>query len=178
MSPDINMITDLFSKLHRNPEERAATLAAFRSFEPDGTIRKLSEFLRQDDRDMICDAAYLIMMINPKQGTSLILPLLKHDSGTVRSCACWLFAGYGRSFDRENGEVTKGLQNVLLTDPAEDVRLKAAYALESIGDPAALPALQHAAENDKGADWEGRTVADAARKAIERITTPPKPRWS
>jgi HEAT repeat protein len=178
MVPDRGLIIDLFRRLHTSPEEHAAALTRFRTFEPTETVDRLSEFLADSDINVVGDAANMIMMIDPMRGTALILPLMRHSKDTVRWCACRLFAGYGRSYDRTNEDVRRAIENVLLTDSADDVRLMAAEALGSISHPAAVTALQHAADNDKGADWEGRTVADAARKAIERITTPPKPRWS
>jgi hypothetical protein len=43
-------------------------------------------------------------------------------------------------------------------------------ALERCGDRSAIPDLRRAAKSDRGTDYEGRTIRDAARQAIKRIT--------
>lgn len=101
-----------------------------------------------------------------------VLPLLDHPDQSLRWHVCGLLHDFG------DERAVPNLAKVLLEDPEPKVRIVAAWALEKHGDLRALPALHHAADTDTGADWEGRTVADAARGAIERITTPPKPRWS
>jgi HEAT repeat protein len=100
------------------------------------------------------------------------LALLNHLDANVRWWTCELLCAV------TDGRATSQLCSVLLNDPASHVRLSAALSLGGTCDPTAIPALKRAAETDKGEDWEGRTVAGAARQAIERITSPPKPRWS
>lgn len=178
MVPDKKTILDIFDLLHKTPETRAVAIAKLRAFERQETMRELGELFAHENQDTVCDAARITMMLDSKQGTKAVVSLMKHPSGTVRWCACSLFHDYASACDLGDGVVLKELVNALLADQKDNVRLMAADALGNIGDLAALPALQHAAENDKGEDWEGRTVADAARRAIERITTPPKPRWS
>jgi HEAT repeat protein len=58
---------------------------------------------------------------------------------------------------------------VLENDENPHVRVVAADVLCEIGDAKALPALAHAAEQDTGKNYEGRTVAQAAREAIATI---------
>ena len=118
------------------------------------------------------NASTCLLKLAGPSALQLVLPLLDHPDQSLRWHVCGLLHDFG------DKTVVPYLTNVLLEDPEPGVRIVAAWALEKHGNLSALPALQHAAENDKGADWEGRTVADAARQAIERITTPSKPRWS
>ena len=130
----------------------------------------LMDFLNEDT---ICaDAAHVVMRMIPGSAFDLLVPLLKKPRSGLRWWICGLLMTSG---DRR---AVTALIEVLQTDEDPGVRLVATNGLGEFRDPAALPALRQAAENDKGEDWEGRTVADAARDAIERITTPPKPRWT
>jgi HEAT repeat protein len=133
-------------------------------------MKILVEFL--GDLDLCCDAAEAIMRIDRLSGIALILPLLKNPDAGVHWWICGLLSSVN------DGSATNSLSEVLLNDPESFVRLAAAFALGGTGDAVALPALAQAAQTDKGEDWEGRTVADAARKAIAKITLPPEPRWS
>ena len=58
---------------------------------------------------------------------------------------------------------------VLLGDNDSDVRFIASRLLGNIGDISAIHALGYAADHDIGSDYEGRPIADEARKAIEQI---------
>ncbi len=58
---------------------------------------------------------------------------------------------------------------VLQTAADPNVRLVAAEALIAVGDERAIPALAHAEEHDNGKDYEDRTIASAAHKAMLAI---------
>lgn len=178
MVGDKNLVMDLLGRLHTTVEERERAITQLRSLDPVTTKEQLRALLTETNPDLVCDAADVMMMIDSKQGVEFILPLSNHPSGTVRWCFCTLLHDYVTAYDSSDKRIAKLLLELLLRDPEDNVRLVSAKALGRIADPSSLSALQHAADNDKGADWEGRTVADAARRAIERITSPPKRLWS
>jgi HEAT repeat protein len=64
-----------------------------------------------------------------------------------------------------NPEALHGLLDALPDDPFWMVRCAIVQALEMIGDPAAIPALQEAAERDSF-----QVVRSHAAKAVERLT--------
>lgn len=164
-------IIGLLSRMHVYGEHDRA-IAEIQSLPKDDVLKVLIELQNESNPSVACDAAGMIVRLDPHRAVDLILPLLGHEEPNVRWCICGLLTNCG------DHRATESLTKVLLNDPAPHVRLVAANALEQIKDPASLPALRHAADNDKGENREGRTVAEAARKAIERITLPPKRLWS
>ena len=165
------IVTELVSKTH-SYGERDRAIAEIQSLPKEEVLKILIELVNNSNASLACDAAGMVVQLAPHQAVDLILPLLGHEEPNVRWCVCGLLMNCG------DHRATEALITVLLHDPAAHVRLVAANTLEQIKDPASLPALQHAVQNDKGENWEGRTFADAARKAIERITLPPKRLWS
>jgi hypothetical protein len=63
----------------------------------------------------------------------------------------------------------KKLCEILLKARNSDLRFVAAESLAQIGDASSLPALEHAVQHDKGKDYEGFTIAEAASEAIKQI---------
>lgn len=171
MDLDLLDVGELFWVLHSPGEERDRVLRKWQVAEWNVVVAKLHEFMKGPDPDSRGHAAEALLRINREEAIELVLHLLTDPDPGVRWHLC------GLMYDRGDHRATNGLVSVLLHDTETFVRLIAADALGKIRAPAAIPALQDAAHNDN-AEWQGRTVADAARKAIERITTPPKPRWS
>lgn len=63
----------------------------------------------------------------------------------------------------------KMLCSVLLTASNPNVRYAAAEALAINGDGSAIDALTYIAQHDRGKDFEGFSVADAARDALQQV---------
>ncbi|MBZ9751737.1 HEAT repeat domain-containing protein [Deinococcus sp. HMF7604] len=68
------------------------------------------------------------------------------------------------------GEASSALlTRVLLSDEDPDVRWSAADALATVGTENALPVLLHVSVHDRGQDYEGFLVADAAHRAFQAV---------
>jgi hypothetical protein len=66
-------------------------------------------------------------------------------------------------------EAARVIEQVLITSPCGSTRHTAALALGACGDRESLKVLENAAQNDSGADYEGRSIADAARAAFSQL---------
>lgn len=168
---DDHDVEELFRILHSPGEERDRVLRLWQEHDWHAVSAKLQEFITDPDPDTRGHAAEALVRINREAAIEAVLDLFNDPDPGVRWHLC------GLMYDRGDNRATNRLVSVLRHDSEPFVRLIAADALGKIRDPAALLHLEHAAQHDH-AEWQGRTVADAARAAIERITTPPKPRWS
>jgi hypothetical protein len=136
--------------------------------------------LRRCDEKTICEALSAIFMfaetdlrltaldalpyIVPRQEmTRLLIGCLSDPRSSVRWTACKVFQRY------PDPQIIPTLIHLLELDENPTVRFMAADLLCEFGDERALPALLHAAESDPGEDYEGRTVAEAAREAAASI---------
>ena len=147
--------------------------------DPDVLKRVVAELCRQDKATVATALIEGLRDVDPEyRGTiaSVFLatdfetamqhvPALLHDEdGGIQGFVCVEIAKYGR-----RGAVPHLLE-VLQSDPEGTHRLFAARGLGHIGDPAALPALTKAMQNDDGVDYEGRPVKKTAAEAIRQIT--------
>lgn len=127
-------------------------------------IESLTALLKDEDGDMRADAAEALMRIDPKQMLPFVLPLLHDSDASVRRFICELLHGVA------DERATQPLIDLVQNDASPSVRWCAASALGTIGDQAALPALEHAVKFDDGRELaEERRVRDIAATAIEDI---------
>jgi hypothetical protein len=141
---------------------------------------ELTAIRQKNDVKTICDAAAAIFMFSDvdlrlttldalpfivplEELTSLLTACLSDPRSSVRWTACKMFQRY------PDPEVIPTLIQLLEQDDNPTVRFMAADLLCEFGDERALPALSMAVDNDRGRDYEGRAVADAAREAIDSI---------
>ncbi len=157
-------IRHLLMKLHsRDRGARNTAIGELEQLERPLALEMLQSLLLDPDGNVRADAALGLLLIDPGVGVAMVLPLLADPEVFVRWYVCGLFHDFG------DQRAAEQLTKVILADPDPGVRHTACYALEEIGDSQALPALRWVQENDKGEDYEGRTVAMEAALAIESI---------
>lgn len=163
---DSQRITSLLSEFHSfEPGARERAVLALQQIDREPSIGIMAGLLTSPDPELRCDAAEGLLRVDPKRTLDLVLPLLADPNSAVRWNTCGLLHDFG------DARAVPSLISVLTNDSEADVRLMAAFALETIGDTSALPALRRAAQLDEGTDREGRRVCDAATEAIEKISS-------
>jgi HEAT repeat protein len=115
------------------------------------------------DSEVRCRAVSAMAKISPERAEALALRNLGDPNPLLRVNAVYNL--------RELGSRTAAPQiaHLLATDPDEIIRWWAAFSLGSLGDASVIPILTTAAEQDPGADHEGRTIREAAIRSIEMI---------
>ena len=93
----------------------------------------------------------------------LLLPRLHDERVIIRWKSCKMFQRY------PDPRVRIPLMELLQKEKNPDTRVIAAEILGKIGDEQAISVLSNAVKNDKGKDFEGRTVTTTARAAIAEI---------
>jgi HEAT repeat protein len=121
------------------------------------------KLLKDNDIDLRCCGAEVLMRIDALKGLPLILPLLKDINPNVRSFICGIIHDIGDS--RALDEIIY----VLTHDKDGTVRHHAAFALGSIGTMEIIPVLKDIADLETFTDWEGRSVKDQIYDTIDNI---------
>lgn len=93
----------------------------------------------------------------------LLLPCLHDERAFIRWKSCKMLQRY------PDPRAAIPLMELLRTEKNPDTRVLAADVLGKIGDAQAISVLSNSVKNDKGKDFEGRTVATTARGAITEI---------
>ena len=119
--------------------------------------------LRDTDPEYRCTIASVFMEWNRAIAVGHVSVLAYDPDTDVRGFVCQELGAYRRR------EAVPALVHVLANDDDGTNRVWAAWGLGNIGDPAALPALRLAMQNDPGVDCESRPVKDIAAEAIRRI---------
>jgi len=148
---------------------RNTAIAALEGLEPGPDTETLIEALRGEPWFVRWRAAVLLRRrVRAEKGGSIVRQaiqekvaeaLARESDPDVRRELVQLVAETG---DRQ----TTGVLIPLLDDPDPDVRFTVVQALARVGDRRALPALR---EVRSGKSFWGRSIADAARQAIENI---------
>ena len=133
------------------------------SIPTDEAIGLLEQLALESDEKFRCRAVSAMAKISPERAEALALRNLSDPNPELRVNALYNL--------RELGSRTAAPQiaHLLATDPDELVRGYAALALGSLGDASVIPILTTAVEQDPGADYEGRTIREAAIRSIEMI---------
>ena len=154
--------------LATDPDEMVRSWAALSlgSLGDESAIPILMTAAEQDpgaDCEVRCKAVSAMVKISPARAEALALRNLSDPNPLLRWNAVYTL--------RELGSRTAAPQiaHRLATDPDEIVRWWAAFSLGSLGDESVIPILATAAEEDPGADHEGRTIREAALGSIEMI---------
>ena len=124
----------------------------------------LIEGLRDADAEYRCTIASVFLRVDFATAIQHVSALLHDEDGGVQGFLCMELGAHRRR------EAVPLLIDVLKRDSDGTHRVLAAWGLGNIGDPAALPVLKSAMQNDDGVDYEGRPVRDIAAEAIRRIT--------
>jgi HEAT repeat protein len=158
-------IVKLLQKWEKGLEqENAPELLAIRQYDVTIVCEALSAIFRFGEVDLRLTALDALPFIVPReQMTSLLVSCLSDPRSSVRWTACKLFQRF------PDPQIIPALIGLLEQDDNPTVRFMAADLLCEFGDDRALPALFHAIENDPGKDYEGRSIADAAREAVVSI---------
>ena len=158
-------IVKLLRKWEKGLEkENAPEIQKLREYDLHTLHDALSAIFMSADTDLRLTALDALPYIVPRQEmTELLIGCLSDLRSSVRWTACKLFQRY------PDPQVIPTLIYLLERDENPTVRFMAADLLCEFGDERALPSLSLAADNDTGQDYEGRTVADAAREAIASI---------
>jgi HEAT repeat protein len=129
----------------------------------DVVLKVVESLLSNDSSDLRANAAEALLRLDPYENLPKVLVLLDDVDETVRWFVCGLLHDFGDT------RAAPRLSKALAEDSSALVRLTATYALAKMGDRMSLPALRKAVEFDRGQDYEGRTVKDAAAEAINEI---------
>jgi HEAT repeat protein len=124
---------------------------------------ELKHFLDDSEIAVKWKAADLLLKIDEGEFIVDVLKLLKDDDPLVRGAIGALVGNIAKPI------VVSHLTTMLLGDPDENNRYIACDSLEQIGDLSIVPVLKLVASTDKGADFEGRLIADRALEAIKYI---------
>jgi HEAT repeat protein len=146
-----------------DPNVKNTAYESIRRSNRKNVISVLDQLLDERDTNLSCQAAKILVDLDPLVGVRLVLPHLNSPDSTLRWVICGLLSNHG------NKEAVLPLVNVLKNDSEADVRMLAAFALGKIGDRRAIPTLQWAQQHDYGIDYEGRRVSDVAKDAIREI---------
>ena len=158
-------IINLLQKWEKGLEqEQAPEILALRHYDLQTICEAISAIFAFAEADLRLTAIDALPHIVPRQMiTGLMIPCLSDPRSSVRWTACKLFQRY------PDPQVIPYLIDMLQMDDNPTVRFTAADLLCEFGDERAIAALSEAAETDTGRDYEGRTVAEAAREAIASI---------
>lgn len=128
-------------------------------------LMALQSAVKDAEPEYRCSVAWVFLLYDFASALRCIRPLLLQDADDgVRGYVCEILGASRRN------EAVPLLIDVLFNEPDGANRFEAAWGLGNIGDPAALPALKLAVQNDDGVDYEGRPVKKIAAEAIRRIT--------
>jgi len=128
-------------------------------------VEILSKIINTEvDAEVLAYAAELIVDSDDKEKAHRILPLIRFADPALRQHVCGLLGNCND--DLAIDPLVERLQK----DESVDVRIAAAYALGKIGNKRALKVLNWAKDHDFSADFEGRTVSEISRMAIDEIT--------
>lgn len=161
-------IERLLSKLRTDdppvePDLEKRVVNELRTKDKAQVVAALIAGLRDPDAEFRCTIASVFLKFDFATAIQQV-PVLFHDvDGGVQGFLCQELGAYRRR------EAVPHLIDVLRRDPEGSHRVTAAWGLGNIGDPAALPALTIAMQNDEGVDYEGRPVKEIAAEAIRRI---------
>ena len=158
-------IVKLLQKWEKGLErENAPEIQKLRQFEVKTLCDALSDIFAYAETDLRLTALDALPFIVPAQEmTGLLIGCLSDPRSSVRWTACKIFQRC------PDPEAIPNLIHLLEQDENPTVRFMAAELLCEFGDERALAALSNVVENDSGKDYEGRTVAEAAREAINSI---------
>jgi len=158
-------IVKLLQKWEKGLEkENAPEIQELRQYDVKTICDALSAIFMSADTDLRLTALDALPYIVPRQEmTGLLIACLSDPRSSVRWTACKTFQRF------PDPQVIPTLIYLLEQDENPTVRFMAADLLCEFGDERALESLSFAADNDLGKDYEGRTVADAAREAIASI---------
>ncbi len=135
-------------------------------------IPLLQPLLRDQEGWIRAAAALAIARLDPEQWAAMLLLGLNDPDSEIR----YQIAGETYNHFLNHAHVT--CQNAsadrqlvvaltsLLRDEDVEVRLIAIHALKNAADPFAIPKLAWVAEHDNEANWEGRSIREAALAAI------------
>ena len=163
-------IERLLSLLRANdpPVQRAVKLNLvneLRTKDPVAVMAALSQRIKDTDSEYRCEIAWVFLVFDFTAALEHVRPILLGDADVgVRGYICEILGASGRP------EAVPLLVDALRQDLDGTNRLVAAFGLGKIGDPAALPALKAAMQNDEGVDYEGRPVKETAARSIRKIT--------
>jgi HEAT repeat protein len=135
-----------------------------RAKDPSRVSAALAASLGDADPEYRCTIASVFMDWNTVIAVGHVSALVHDAHADVRGFISQELGAYRRR------EAVPALVHVLTDDDDGTNRVWAAWGLGNIGDPAALPALRLAMQNDDGVDYEGRPVKEIAAEAIRRIT--------
>lgn len=140
-----------------------SALGELSSMPTDEAIGLLEQLALESDEAFRCRAVSGLVKISPQRAEALALQNLSDPNPLLRVNAVYYL--------RELGSRTAAPQiaHLLANDPDELVRHWAAFSLGSLGDASVIPTLTTAAEQDPGADYEGRTIREAAIRSTEMI---------
>jgi len=147
-----------------NPDVLKRVVRELRDKDQSKVASALIDGLRDADAEYRCTIASVFLRVDFAMAIQHVPALLHDEDGGVQGFLCMELGAHRRS------EAVPHLVDVLSRDPEGTHRFLAAWALGNIGDPAGLPALRQAMQNDEGVDYEGRPVKEVAAKAIRRIT--------
>jgi|WetSurMetagenome_2_1015567.scaffolds.fasta_scaffold401631_2 hypothetical protein len=145
-------------------KEESPEILELRGYELKTLCEALSAIFAFAETDLRLTALDALPHIVPRQEMSnLLVGCLSDPRSSVRWTACKIFQRY------PDPQAIPIFIRLLEQDDNPTVRFMAADLLCEFGDERALPALVYAIENDSGKDYEGRSVAEAAREAILSI---------
>lgn len=134
-------------------------LKSFRDIDQDELFPILQSLVLEEGN---YQAAIVYYKLNSSAANQLLTSHIGEMSSAMQSHICGLIGDRGG-----NGGVEILLK--LMQSNDSNVRYNAIFALGRVGDERVLPALRTTAENDKGEDYEGFLIAEAAEKAIGKI---------
>jgi HEAT repeat protein len=142
----------------------AYEILAIRKYDVETLRAALSSIFLSGNTQIRIYAIDAMPYILPREGIiQLLIPCLQDERVAIRWKSCQMLQRYP---DRR---ATIPLMEVLRKEKNPDIRVVAADALGRIGNAEATTVLTDALKNDKGRDFEGRTVAKTARLAIAAI---------
>jgi RimJ/RimL family protein N-acetyltransferase len=154
----------LVSTLHTGDCAREDLEEFFVAMDRTRAVQCLDELFNDPDPVIKSNAVELLVTLLGPQALPWVEKCLGDEDVGFRCAGCSFLA------ELECPEAVPRLLRCLREDPSDWVRHAAVDALERCGDRSAIPDLRRAAKSDRGTDYEGRTIRDAARQAIKRIT--------
>lgn len=145
-------------------QAETSSLIQLRQYDPQDISSALSAILRYAEDDMRLIAVDAAPHLVPREVMiDLLLPGLSDARSSVRWSICKVFQ------KNPDPRVIQPVLSVLQMDENPHVRVAAIDVLCEVGDAQSLPVLAYAMEHDRGENYEGRTVAQAAEEAIAAI---------
>jgi GNAT superfamily N-acetyltransferase len=151
------------SSMYKYPGGNEEIRDFFLRVEPAHAARCLDELFHGPDPVIKSNAVELLVFLKGPESLPWIEECLCDDVD-FRCAGCSFLA------ELDCPEALPRLLRCLREDPSDWVRYSAVDALERCGDMSAIPALKQTVKTDRGTDYEGRLIGDAAREAIRRIT--------